>query len=356
MHPLHRHRRHCIALAGAAAALWLSPALAQGKTTARKILVLGDSLSAEYGLARGTGWVTLLEQRLAKQHPHASVVNASISGETTAGGRSRLPALLKQHQPQIVVIELGGNDALRGLPLKNTEENLRLMLQVSKESGAKGLLVGMQMPPNYGASYGRDFAQIYTRVAQDTRTPAGAVLSERCGRHSQRRRAVPGRPHPPPCRSPAADAGQRRAHPPRPAGLNPAPSARTMTKAGGDVTSPPGLCPSPPRACWLRSTTHPTPHHGSFRVWWGSARSVCSRLCPVTRRCRRIARMGGIRVRMLALGLLAQFFFFFLLFGQLALSFLVSVVGCSQCVLSLSMEVVWVDIAPSCPAAGCSPS
>lgn len=171
MHPLHRHRRHCIALAGAAAALWLSPALAQGKTGARKILILGDSLSAEYGLARGTGWVTLLEQRLAQQHPNASVVNASISGETTAGGRSRLPALLKQHQPQIVVIELGGNDALRGLPLQQTEENLRLMLQVSKESGAKGLLVGMQMPPNYGASYGRDFAQIYTRVAQDTRTP-----------------------------------------------------------------------------------------------------------------------------------------------------------------------------------------
>lgn len=171
MHPLHRHRRHCIALAGAAAALWLSPALAQGKTAARKILILGDSLSAEYGLARGTGWVTLLEQRLALQHPNASVVNASISGETTAGGRSRLPALLKQHQPQIVVIELGGNDALRGLPLQQTEENLRLMLQVSKESGAKGLLVGMQMPPNYGASYGRDFAQIYTRVAQDTRTP-----------------------------------------------------------------------------------------------------------------------------------------------------------------------------------------
>jgi acyl-CoA thioesterase-1 len=171
MHPLHRHRRHCIALAGAAAALWLSPALAQGKTAARKILILGDSLSAEYGLARGTGWVTLLEQRLAQQHPNASVVNASISGETTAGGRSRLPALLKQHQPQIVVIELGGNDALRGLPLQQTEENLRLMLQVSKESGAKGLLVGMQMPPNYGASYGRDFAQIYTRVAQDTRTP-----------------------------------------------------------------------------------------------------------------------------------------------------------------------------------------
>ena len=171
MHPLHRHRRHCIALAGAAVALWLSPVQAQNAAAARKILILGDSLSAEYGLARGTGWVALLEQRLAQQYPNATVINASVSGETTSGGRSRLPALLKKHQPQIVVIELGANDALRGLPLTHSEENLRLMLQASYESGAKGLLVGMQMPPNYGASYGRDFAQLYTRIAKDTNTP-----------------------------------------------------------------------------------------------------------------------------------------------------------------------------------------
>lgn len=171
MHHLHCHRRHCIALAGAAAAFWLSPVLAQGIAAPRKVLVLGDSLSAEYGLARGTGWVALLEQRLAQQKKAVQIINASVSGETTSGGRSRLPALLKQHQPQIVVIELGGNDALRGLPLKNTEDNLRLMLQVAQESGAKGLLLGMQMPPNYGASYARDFAQLYTRVAQDTHTP-----------------------------------------------------------------------------------------------------------------------------------------------------------------------------------------
>ena len=171
MHPLHRHRRHCIALAGAAVALWHSPVQAQNAAAARKILILGDSLSAEYGLARGTGWVALLEQRLTQQYPNATVINASVSGETTSGGRSRLPALLKKHQPQIVVIELGANDALRGLPLKHSEENLRLMLQASYESGAKGLLVGMQMPPNYGASYGRDFAQLYTRIAKDTNTP-----------------------------------------------------------------------------------------------------------------------------------------------------------------------------------------
>ena len=171
MHHLHCHRRHCIALAAAAATLWLTPVHAQGKASISKILVLGDSLSAEYGLARGTGWVALLEQKLAQQKKAIQLVNASVSGETTSGGRSRLPALLKQHQPQLVVIELGGNDALRGLPLTNTEDNLRLMLQVTQESGAKGLLVGMQIPPNFGARYASDFGQMFARVAQDTRTP-----------------------------------------------------------------------------------------------------------------------------------------------------------------------------------------
>lgn len=169
MHCMNRERRHFIALAGAATLALATPVHAQGKP-APKVLVLGDSLSAEYGLARGTGWVTLLEQRLQQNKKAATIINASVSGETTSGGRSRLPALIKQHQPQIVVIELGGNDALRGLPLKNTEENLRLMLQVAQESGAKGLLIGMQMPPNYGAAYGRDFAQMYANVAKDTRS------------------------------------------------------------------------------------------------------------------------------------------------------------------------------------------
>lgn len=130
------------------------------------ILVLGDSLSAEYGLARGTGWVALLEKRLAQEKIAATVVNASVSGETTSGGRSRLAALLAQHQPSQVVIELGGNDALRGLPLKNTEENLSWMVQTAQKSGAKVLLVGMQVPPNYGTDYANRFASTFAAVAK----------------------------------------------------------------------------------------------------------------------------------------------------------------------------------------------
>ena len=114
------------------------------------ILVLGDSLSAEYGLPRGSGWVALLEKQLAADKISASVVNASVSGETTSGGRSRIAALLQQHQPSHVVIELGGNDALRGLPLQNTQDNLTFMTQAAQKAGAKVLLVGMQVPPNYG--------------------------------------------------------------------------------------------------------------------------------------------------------------------------------------------------------------
>ena len=114
------------------------------------IVVVGDSLSAEYGLARGSGWVALLDQRLAKEKVAAKVINASISGDTTSGGRSRLPALLKQHKPTHVVLELGGNDALRGLPLAQTEANLTAMARAAKDGGARVVIVGMQVPPNYG--------------------------------------------------------------------------------------------------------------------------------------------------------------------------------------------------------------
>jgi acyl-CoA thioesterase-1 len=129
------------------------------------ILVVGDSLSAEYGLKRGTGWVALLEQRLQRDKIAARVVNASISGDTTSGGRSRLPALLRQHQPTHVVIELGGNDALRGLPLQGTEDNLSAMTEAAQAAGAKVLLVGMQVPPNYGGDYARRFSGLFERVA-----------------------------------------------------------------------------------------------------------------------------------------------------------------------------------------------
>jgi len=142
------------ALAGTAAAA--SPVL----------LVVGDSLSAEYGLKRGTGWVSLLEARLAQEKSPVRVVNASISGETTSGGRSRLPALLTQHQPRYVVIELGGNDALRGLPLAMTRDNLGWMTQAARQAGARVLLVGMQLPPNYGRDYGERFSELFVQVAR----------------------------------------------------------------------------------------------------------------------------------------------------------------------------------------------
>ena len=131
-----------------------------------KVLVVGDSLSAEYGIARGTGWVALLTHKLQADKVPAQVINGSISGDTTAGGRARLPALLKTHQPAVVVIELGSNDALRGLSLPVTESNLGAMTQAAQQAGAKVLLVGMQMPPNYGAAYGKQFSDLFAKVAK----------------------------------------------------------------------------------------------------------------------------------------------------------------------------------------------
>ena len=152
---------------GAAATRAADPASAEP----RPLLVLGDSLSAEYGLPRGTGWVALLERRLAQRRPPLRVVNASISGETTSGGRARLPALLAKHRPGIVVIELGGNDALRGLPLTVSEANLREMVRASNASGARTLLLGMRMPPNYGRAYAEQFEAVFRRVADAERVP-----------------------------------------------------------------------------------------------------------------------------------------------------------------------------------------
>ena len=135
--------------------------------TSPVILVLGDSLSAEYGLARGTGWVHLLEQQLEKDKSSWTVFNASISGETSSGGMSRLPSLLTQKQPGIVMIELGANDALRGLPIAQTETNLRRMIQLSKKSGARVLLFGIQIPTNYGQSYTTQFKKLYQQLANE---------------------------------------------------------------------------------------------------------------------------------------------------------------------------------------------
>lgn len=140
-------------------------------SASKTVLVLGDSLSAEYGIVRGNGWVPLLEKRLKAEKIDASIVNASISGETTGGGRARLPALLEQHQPDVVVIELGANDGLRGLPLTAAEANLRAMINASRNAKAKVLLVGMQMPPNYGREYTEKFIGLFTSIARETGTP-----------------------------------------------------------------------------------------------------------------------------------------------------------------------------------------
>lgn len=136
----------------------------------KTLLVLGDSLSAEYGLARGSGWVALLDQRLRQEKIGASIINASISGETTIGGKTRLPALLSKHTPDIVIIELGANDALRGLQLSATQSNLQALIDMARAAKAKVLLVGMQIPPNYGADYTGKFAQLFPAAAKQNKT------------------------------------------------------------------------------------------------------------------------------------------------------------------------------------------
>ena len=145
------------------------PAATEGKSAGapnNTILVLGDSLSAEYGLVRGSGWVALLEERLKQRRIDTTVVNASISGDTTSGGRSRLPGLLARYRPAVVVLELGGNDALRGLPLSMTRDNLDAMTRSAKDNGAEVVIAGMRLPPNYGRRYGDEFAALFASVAK----------------------------------------------------------------------------------------------------------------------------------------------------------------------------------------------
>lgn len=151
----------------AAAPAHAQTASAPQGSTPRTVLVVGDSLSAEYGIKRGTGWVPLLSARISEQYPKFQVVNASISGDTTSGGVARLPALLRQHAPAVVVLELGANDALRGLPLNMTEQNLRTMTQAARKADAEVLIVGMQIPPNYGRDYAQRFAAVFSNVAKN---------------------------------------------------------------------------------------------------------------------------------------------------------------------------------------------
>lgn len=159
-------------------ALLTLAASASAYSAPKTVLVLGDSLSAEYGLARGSGWVALLEQKLKAERIDAQVVNASISGATTSDGRARLPALLKAHRPSLVVIELGANDGLRGLPVAAAEDNLRSMVALARQNHAKVLLVGMRMPPNYGRAYTERFQGMYRELSTQTKSPLVPFMLE----------------------------------------------------------------------------------------------------------------------------------------------------------------------------------
>jgi len=156
----------------------LLAASASAYSAPKTVLVLGDSLSAEYGLVRGTGWVALLDQKLKAQKIDAAIVNASISGETTSGGLTRLPALLTQHKPEVVVIELGANDGLRGLPVAAAEANLRSMVTLAQKNHARVMLVGMRMPPNYGRAYTDKFFGMYKEVSTELKAPLVPFMLE----------------------------------------------------------------------------------------------------------------------------------------------------------------------------------
>ena len=150
--------------------------LAHQNSVAESILVYGDSVSAAYGMDQEQGWVSLLTKKLAAEHPHYTVINASVSGETTGGGLTRLPKTLDIHQPDIIIIELGGNDGLRGYPINKISANLELMIQKSRESGSDVLLIGMVLPPNYGQRYTRAFEDTFSSLAARYSLPFVPVL------------------------------------------------------------------------------------------------------------------------------------------------------------------------------------
>lgn len=157
-------------LRAALAVLLLMSVIVGTTTTAQAgtVLVVGDSISAGYGMPTSKVWVKLLEARLVQKGYAHPVVNASVSGDTSAGGLSRLPSLLRQHRPAIVVLELGGNDGLRGMPVKVTRQNLTQMVRMAKRSGAQVLLLGIDVPPNYGPKYAKEFRDVYPGVARNT--------------------------------------------------------------------------------------------------------------------------------------------------------------------------------------------
>ena len=154
--------------------------LSQG-AAAGTVLIVGDSISAAFGLDTRLGWVSLLEQRLQKEGFTDKVVNASVSGDTSAGGQARLPALLAEHKPQLVILELGGNDGLRGQQPVQLQQNLASMIQQSQKAGAKVLLLGMRIPPNYGARYTQAFEAVYSNLAEQEKVPVVPFFLEGVG-------------------------------------------------------------------------------------------------------------------------------------------------------------------------------
>jgi len=158
----------------------IQPVYAEEKPA--RILVMGDSLSAAYGIELKQGWVSLLKEPLTK-YPDWQIINASVSGETTSGGLARLPKLLTEHQPKIVIIELGGNDGLRGQPLTLMEKNLQTMIDASKQTGAAVMLIGMQIPPNYGQRYTQQFKTTYVKLAEKNQLPLVPFLLEGIATH-----------------------------------------------------------------------------------------------------------------------------------------------------------------------------
>ena len=166
---------------------WVTSALvvmlwAQG-AAASTVLVVGDSISAGLGLETSQGWVNLMQKRLEEGGFAQKVVNASISGDTSAGGLARLPALLAEHKPELVILELGGNDGLRGMLPTQLQQNLAAMIDSSRASGAKVLLLGMQLPPNYGARYTKAFAEVYSNVADEKKVPLVPFFLDGVGGH-----------------------------------------------------------------------------------------------------------------------------------------------------------------------------
>ena len=168
-----------------AAAVLLAAASQDVHADTRNLLVLGDSLSAGYGIKAEEGWVALLQRRLRQEGYGYRVINASVSGETTTGGLSRLPRALRLHAPAIVVLELGGNDGLRGLPLETTRQNLTRMAELSTASGARVLLLGMKIPPNYGTRYTKGFERIFNDLAKRYQLPLVPFFLEKVALNTQ---------------------------------------------------------------------------------------------------------------------------------------------------------------------------